>query len=317
MKRKIYYNLLLLATMFGITSCSQDAEREEFLEGEILISTEIYVDGQLQTRASTEAGYTTGAGSYHSGEGCTVAAYANQGYELESFNSTSEETYKGSSSYTFRVTNPIRFVAKFKKNDMKVGDFYYSDHTFSTELDPNKKCIGVIFFCNSQPKVLSAEYTEVYWANSGSENVIIPEIIKGDDYNKDLDGVGNTAAIVNKLGKEAPAAYWCYNFSTEGTSVHDWHLPAYGEMYTFWEDYELVNRGYTEASRAIMNSLKQLPNHDPKLDQGFLMQIWLSTSWTLGGSGKLATVMNFAKSQVEFVNKSNSTNRTRAVMDIK
>lgn len=115
MKRKIYYNLLLLATMFGITSCSQDAEREEFLEGEILISTEIYVDGQLQTRASTEAGYTTGAGSYHSGEDCTVAAYANQGYELESFKCVSGGTQSGSSSYTFRVKNPMRFVAKFKK----------------------------------------------------------------------------------------------------------------------------------------------------------------------------------------------------------
>lgn len=117
MKRKIYYNLLLLATMFGITSCSQDTEREELLEGEILISTEIYVDGQLQTRASTEAGYTTGAGSYHRNDPCTVEAHANQGYELESFKCVSGGTQSGSSSYTFLVTNPMRFVAKFKKND--------------------------------------------------------------------------------------------------------------------------------------------------------------------------------------------------------
>lgn len=119
MKRKIYYNLLLLATMFGITSCSQDTEKEELLEGEILISTEIYVDGQLQSRASTEAGYTTGAGSYHKNDPCTVAAYANQGYELESFKCVSGGTQSGSSSYTFFVTNPMRFVAKFKKQSSR------------------------------------------------------------------------------------------------------------------------------------------------------------------------------------------------------
>ena len=82
-----------------------------------MVETEIVVDGVIQskTRASSEAGYTTGDGLYDKTDRVTVAAVANDGYELTSFYDKKDPSANLGSSYTFDVLEPRTFKAEFAR----------------------------------------------------------------------------------------------------------------------------------------------------------------------------------------------------------
>lgn len=103
-----------------VTSCSKEdaVEREaEIPEGKIPVKTEVIVDGVLQTntRASTEAGYTTGDGLYDITDRVTVAAFANDGYELAAFYDKKDPSTNLGASHTFDVLEPRTFKAEFAR----------------------------------------------------------------------------------------------------------------------------------------------------------------------------------------------------------
>ena len=113
--------LLMSIALILVTSCSKEdaVEREaEIPEGKIPVKTEVIVDGVLQTntRASTEAGFTTGDGLYDEGDPVTVTAVANDGYELVKFyDKSGDEKYQDQSSYTFPAKISQTFKAEFAR----------------------------------------------------------------------------------------------------------------------------------------------------------------------------------------------------------
>ena len=113
--------LLMSIALILVTSCSKEdaVEREaEIPEGKIPVKTEVIVDGVLQTntRASTEAGFTTVDGLYDEGDPVTVTAVANDGYELVKFyDKSGDEKYQDQSSYTFPAKIPQTFKAEFAR----------------------------------------------------------------------------------------------------------------------------------------------------------------------------------------------------------
>ena len=112
--------LWLAAVLLCIVSCSKEEVTEKVIEvpeGKVLVETEIVVDGVLQskTRASSEAGYTTGDGLYDKTDRVTVAAVANDGYELTSFYDKKDPSANLGSSYTFDVLEPRTFKAEFAR----------------------------------------------------------------------------------------------------------------------------------------------------------------------------------------------------------
>ena len=113
--------LLMSIALILVTSGSKEdaVEREaEIPEGKIPVKTEVIVDGVLQTntRASTEAGFTTGDGLYDEGDPVTVTAVANDGYELVKFyDKSGDEKYQDQSSYTFPAKIPQTFKAEFAR----------------------------------------------------------------------------------------------------------------------------------------------------------------------------------------------------------
>ena len=106
----------LLAAMICITSCDQeevtDVNNVITTDGKIPVRTEIIVDGVI-TRASSEAGYTTGDGLYDIGDDVTVTATANEGYELISFYDKKDPTKNLGSSHTLKAKVPTTFKAEF------------------------------------------------------------------------------------------------------------------------------------------------------------------------------------------------------------
>ncbi len=112
--------LWLAAVLLCIVSCSKEEVTEKVIEvpeGKVLVETEIVVDGVIQskTRASSEAGYTTGDGLYDKTDRVTVAAVANDGYELTSFYDKKDSSANLGSSYTFDVLEPRTFKAEFAR----------------------------------------------------------------------------------------------------------------------------------------------------------------------------------------------------------
>ena len=112
--------LWLVAVLLCIVSCSKEEVTEKVIEvpeGKVLVETEIVVDGVIQskTRASSEAGYTTGDGLYDKTDRVTVAAVANDGYELTSFYDKKDPSANLGSSYTFDVLEPRTFKAEFAR----------------------------------------------------------------------------------------------------------------------------------------------------------------------------------------------------------
>ena len=114
-------NLLwLLAAIICFASCSKEDIIEkvaEIPEGKILVGTEIVIDGVVQsdTRAVSEAGYTTGDGLYDKGDPVTVAAFANEGYELITFYDKKAASINLGSSYDFPAAEPRTFKAEFAR----------------------------------------------------------------------------------------------------------------------------------------------------------------------------------------------------------
>lgn len=114
-------NLLwLLAAVICFASCSKEDIIEkvaEIPEGKILVDTEIVIDGVVQsdTRAVSEAGYTTGDGLYDKKDKVTVSAFANEGYELVTFYDKKEPNINLGASYTLTVQEPRTFKAEFAR----------------------------------------------------------------------------------------------------------------------------------------------------------------------------------------------------------
>lgn len=112
--------LWLSAFLLCIASCSKEEVTEKIVEvpeGKIPVLTEITVDGVVQTntRASSEAGYTTGDGLYDSGDPVTVSAVANDGYELAAFYDKTDPSTNLGASFDFKAKEPRTFKAEFAR----------------------------------------------------------------------------------------------------------------------------------------------------------------------------------------------------------
>lgn len=114
--------IVMMLTAITIVSCQHIAEIDQTTPpvtstNELKLETDIMVDGvELATRASSEAGYTTGDGSYHKGDQYTVAAFANEGYELVRFYEKSGTVPdNGESSYTQTAIKNMTYRAEFRK----------------------------------------------------------------------------------------------------------------------------------------------------------------------------------------------------------
>lgn len=115
-------NILQILGIFLIASCNREEVTENGelpSDDKIAVNTEISVDGVditgTDTRASSEAGYTTGDGLYDKDDEVTVAAYANSGYELVSFYDKKSPSTNLGSSYEFPAKEPRTFKAEFRK----------------------------------------------------------------------------------------------------------------------------------------------------------------------------------------------------------
>ena len=113
-----------------------------------------------------------------------------------------------------------------------VGNIYYSDGTCSSCIDSLKIAIGIVVKDNEL--IMSNSTEGVRWGGWGND---IPNLTNVNNINTDFDGINNSGIIVEYFGKDADtmlyAGVFCYKYSTEGTDVGNWYLPAIGELYNY------------------------------------------------------------------------------------
>lgn len=121
--RTKFKNVANLLFMVLFASCSREGivENGETDNGKIVVATEVSVDGvELTTRAASEAGYTTGDGLYDKGDPATVAAFANDGYELAAFYDKRYPSVNLGASHNLTVSVPQTFKAEFRKKGFTI-----------------------------------------------------------------------------------------------------------------------------------------------------------------------------------------------------
>jgi hypothetical protein len=193
MKKKI---LLFTLSAFALFSCSKDVVDSPVNEGKVEVKAIVMDGGTVTTKASSEAGSTSGAGLYNDGAAVTVTATPNAGYELEHF-SSSDGKYSGSNSYSLKAY-PVTFTAKFKKV-YKVNYYFESS-------DPNAGAVSRSVLSFDDPQEIASGVTITSTAKPG---------YKPAGWIIDLpDGI-------NRIDQEIPAWFSTVNGLSEVVTLND------------------------------------------------------------------------------------------------
>ena len=172
-----------------------------------------------------------------------------------------------------QYTYPISIEGEFVRTPAKVGDYYYSDGTWSTEYNASKQCIGIVFALTDTEGgeinrnltesmhgriIALQDVAECQWGSVGEDIAGIPNFVEWfnespaqlhvNEYGcisdwptggcvTDFNGYENTQYINDS---SHPAGYACYTYKTVGTNSGEWYLPACGEM-------ELLEKLYYES----------------------------------------------------------------------
>lgn len=113
----------------------------------------------------------------------------------------------------------------------QIGDFVYSDKTWSTELDSAKTCVGVITDVRSKDfDFIGLEnLTTGFWTNTlGTISDVVTETSESLAM-CDFAGKTNSQNIILTKPTESTAAHQCAAYSTEGFGANSWYLPSCGQ----------------------------------------------------------------------------------------
>lgn len=157
---------------------------------------------------------------------------------------------------------------------LRIGDYFYSDGTYSTNLNTTKTVIGIVFQTNprrigqaekdalaakgvSEPHglVMSIKNaaTSVKWSNSYQDTALEDCPTIADNY-KDISGLKNTTTI--GTGDEFPAFKAIDDFNGDNpvpSNATQWFLPSSGQL---WDLIEILGKVTTLAAQRTSTDVK-------------------------------------------------------------
>ncbi len=151
-----------------------------------------------------------------------------------------------------------------------IGDYYYSDGTWSTDLDKSKTAIGVIFSVGTDGtsgKVVSLdEASGLYWSTEYIDT----------NAESASDGLANMATIqsLDNTFSSYPAFAWVDEKNTGGTTYASgakgiWYLPAYQELQELYAGISGLQWVASDAGDGEINdwgSYSQMPDYSNYTD---------------------------------------------------
>lgn len=136
----------------------------------------------------------------------------------------------------------------------KIGDFVYSDKTWSSILSETKTCVGVITDVRSKDfDFIALQQTgDAVWATSSS----IADVTTETNISLaicDFAGKTNSQNIILAKPAENTAAHKCTAYSTEGFSAGSWFLPSCGQWNVFQLNKTKINASISAAGGIIVS----------------------------------------------------------------
>ena len=108
----------------------------------------------------------------------------------------------------------------------------YSDMTISKTIISDKIPIGIVID-NANHLAVALEGALMLTFGGPEDNTSLEGCTSYLPLSCGTDGKANTEAIINfgtSNNLSYPAAEYCYNYTTPGTTVGDWHLPSFAEL---------------------------------------------------------------------------------------
>ena len=129
-----------------------------------------------------------------------------------------------------------------------LGDILFSDGSCSTNKVTGKTPIAVVAYKSSDGKCGQALALESIgsfkWSSDCVDLSRLPNYSSEEEASKDYDSCGNTAKIIEAgNNNKYPAAWAAHSYSTTGTKVGDWCLPAAGIFTSYYNNQDAVNAG--------------------------------------------------------------------------
>lgn len=142
--------------------------------------------------------------------------------------------------------------------EAKVGDFYYSDRTWSTTYtnDASNPCIGIVFEVNADGKsgkIVSLDEGTLSWSTFEQETGIDHPSNGAVNTRAVKNWIASVANTDNKTLADFPAFNWCNNISNND-DYRMWYLPAMEELKILATNVDNVNTALTNLGRTTLDT---------------------------------------------------------------
>ena len=183
-----------------------------------------------------------------------------------------------------------------KDSACRLGSIFYSDKTCSMKLKDDKTPIGVVVYVDesgTKAQVMALETVEKTsweWARYSDYVDIstLPNYTSYEAASQDYASCENSKQIraqVNNSEHTYSAVWAAYNYSTEGTDVGDWCLPAAGIFTSIYNNPIAVNLGFEKAGGETLTNTYYAWSSS-EYDSGEAWRLVLSNGYGLGYNGK-------------------------------
>ncbi len=132
-----------------------------------------------------------------------------------------------------------------------LGDILFSDGTCSANTVSGKTPIAVVVYksgnCGQAMALKSIGSYE--WGGYGTNISSLPDHASNSGASQDFASCENSAKIRAEGNSSTYPAVWAaYNYTTTGTKVGDWCLPAAGIFTTYYNNQSTINTGFSRAN---------------------------------------------------------------------
>ncbi len=136
-----------------------------------------------------------------------------------------------------------------------IGAIYYSDGTFSTELNPKKNAVGIVAYMNGNRRlVIAFDEQSKLWGGYAVNEACLTDYGSSDNAKTDFNGLMNTLCLVNAGNR--PAAEYCNSYKpvSSGAGSIGWYLPAAGELNGISSNYNAINSALQKLSKTKLST---------------------------------------------------------------
>ena len=132
-----------------------------------------------------------------------------------------------------------------------IGSILFNDKTCSINMHAGKTPIGVVVYVDGAGggQAMALKSLGRYkWSSEDVDISTLPNYSSDSSASQDVASCENSKKIMAAGNKSKYPAVWAaYNYTTTGTKVGDWCLPAAGIFISYYNNQSVINTGFSQA----------------------------------------------------------------------